>query len=74
MIEVSGMFGWVAAALLFAALAAWLKLGRSPGRQPTDGRAPRDDGEAENASRLLVIAAAASAVAAVLAMAGCMFG
>jgi hypothetical protein len=74
MIEISGMVGWVSAALLFAAIAAWLKLGRRPPRQPLNVRATRDDGRVEDASRLLVIAVACCAVAAVLAIAGWMFG
>jgi hypothetical protein len=73
MIEISGMFGWLSAALLFVAIAAWLKLGRRPRLERVSGRALRE-GEVENASRLLVIAVASCAVAAVLAMAGWMFG
>jgi hypothetical protein len=74
MIEISGMFGWVSAALLLAAIAAWLKLGRGPRRQPLNGRSTSDNGHVEDASRLLVIAVACCAVAAVLAIAGWMFG
>ena len=74
MIEFSGIFGWLAAAVLFAAIAAWVKLGRQPRLQRLNQRAPRDEGQIENASRLLVIAVSCCAVAAVIALAGWMFG
>jgi hypothetical protein len=74
MLNTSGMLGWLAAALLFAAVAAWLKLRRSPPPRRLDGSEATKTDEAENASRLLVIALAVSAAAAVLAIAGSIFG
>jgi hypothetical protein len=68
------MFGWLSAALLFAAIAAWLKLGRGPLLRRLNGRVPPEDGQVENAARLLVIAAGSCALAAILAVAGRMFG
>jgi hypothetical protein len=75
MLEVSGMFGWLAAALLFAAAAAWLKLGFSSLQaKRLDGRTPPESEDAENASRLLAIAFGVSACAAIVAITGTMFG
>ena len=69
------MLGWLSAALLFAAGAAWLKLGRGPLlSQGLDGRVPLKSEQLENASRLLVIAVGVSAVAALLGIVGWMFG
>ena len=74
MLNTSGMLGWLAAALLFAAIAAWLKLRRGPLLPRFNGRATLKTDEVESASRLLVIALAVSVVAAVLAIAGRVFG
>ena len=74
MLETSGFLGWLSAALLFAAVAAWLKLGRGPLLQMLNGIDPLKTGQVEGASRLLVIAVTLSAVAAGLAIAGSMFG
>jgi hypothetical protein len=74
MLETSGFLGWLSAALLFAAVAAWLKLGRGPLLQMLNGRDPLKTAQVEGASRLLVIAVTLSAVAAGLAIAGSMFG
>ena len=69
------MFGWVAAALLFAAAAAWLKLGlTSLQSKSLDGRTTPKSDNVENASRLLAIAFGVSACAAIVAIAGKMFG
>lgn len=68
------MLGWLAAALLFAAVAAWSKLRRSPLLQRLDGRATLKTDQVESASRLLLIALGVSAVAAIVAIAGWMFG
>jgi hypothetical protein len=74
MLEVSGMFGWLAAALLFAAATAWLKLGWSSLQSKRlDGRTTPKSDDAENASRLLAIAFGVSACAAMVAIAGVMF-
>jgi hypothetical protein len=70
MLETSGLLGWLSAALLFAAGAAWLKLGRGPILQRLNGRRPVETGQVENASRLLMVAVGLSAVAAVLALVG----
>ena len=73
MVEASVILGWLSAALLFAAIAAWLKLGQ--GSLPRlNGRATLKTGEVESASRLLWAALVLSAVAAILAIAGWMFG
>ena len=74
MLNTSSMLGWLAAALLFAAVAAWLKLRRGPRLPRTNGSEAVKTDEVENASRLLVIALAESVVAAVLAIAGSVFG
>ena len=74
MLETAGLLGWLSAALLFAAVAAWLKLGRGPLLQRLNGRATPDTGQIESASRLLVGAFGFSAVAALLAIVGWMFG
>ena len=74
MLEMSGFLGWLSAALLFAAGAAWLKLGRGPVLQRLNGRASLQSEHFEGASRLLMAAVGLSAVAAVLAVTGLMFG
>ena len=74
MLETSNMLGWLAAALLFAAVAAWLKLGRGSLLQRLNGRAALRADEVERASRLLVIALGVSVVAAIVAVTGSMFG
>jgi hypothetical protein len=74
MLETASLLGWLAATLLFAAFAAWLKLGRGPRLQTLDRRAGRNSQEVENASRLLLITLAVSSVAAVVAVVGLMFG
>lgn len=74
MVATSSMLGWLAAALLFAAVAAWLKLRRGPLQQRSNGRAMLKTDQVEKASRLLVIALGVSAVAAIVAVAGWMFG
>ena len=74
MLETSALLGWLSAALLFAAVAAWLKLGRGPVLQRLNGRGPLEKDQVENASRLLVIAVGLSAVAAILAVIGAFAG
>lgn len=74
MLEMSGSLGWLSAALLFAAGAAWLKLGRGPVLQRLNGRGTLKTEHFEGASRLLLAAVGLSAVAAVLAISGLMFG
>ena len=74
MLETAGFLGWFSAALLFAAVAAWLKLGRGPLFQWLNGRSALKSGQVESASRLLVVAVGISAVAAVLAITSLMFG
>lgn len=61
------------AALLFAAGAAWLKLGRGPRLRRLNGRGAVRPDQVESASRLLVIALGASVAAAAVAVAGWMF-
>ena len=74
MLETAGLLGWLSAALLFAAFAAWLKLRRGPRLQTLDRRAATHSEQVENASRLLVITLAVSFVAAVIAVAGWVTG
>ena len=74
MLESSSFFRWLSVALLFAAGAAWLKLGRGPLMRKVDGRSSADTQQIENASRLLAVAVGFSAVAAILAIAGSVFG
>lgn len=74
MLETAGQLGWLSAGVLFAAVAAWLKLGRGPLLRRLNGRSALETQQVESASRLLVVAVGLSAVAAVLAIAGQMFG
>lgn len=70
MTDTSGQLAALAAALLFAALAAWLKLTGGVSLRRLDGRTARDIEDVENASRLLAIAFGVSVVAAILAIVG----
>ena len=74
MLESAGFLGWLAGALLFAAVAAWLKLGRRPTLQRLDGRTALNNQQIERASRLLLVAVGLSAIAAGLALVALMFG
>ena len=74
MVEGSSMLGLLAGALLFAAVAAWFKLRRGRLLPGSNGDATARTADLESASRLLLIALAVSLVAAVLALAGLMFG
>jgi uncharacterized membrane protein len=74
MLDSASFLGWISGALLFAAVAAWLKLGRRPMLQRLDRRSDSNNQQVEQASRLLLIAVGLSAVAAVLAIAALMFG
>ena len=69
MLEVARVVGFFAAILLLMAVAAWIKLFSGPELRRLDGSAAQA-GNAEIASRLLVLSAALSAVAAALAVAG----
>jgi hypothetical protein len=73
MTETSGLLAALSAALLFASLAAWLKLTGRVFPQRSDGRPAEQGQEVENASRLLALAVGASALAAILALVGLMF-
>lgn len=70
MVETARLLGALAAMLLVAAVAVWVRLFRGPQLQSLDGSAARKAGNAEAASQLLVLAAVLSAVAAFLAVAG----
>ena len=70
MIEAAEILGGIAAAVLIVAVAAWLKLLRGPELQRLDGKIESSLRPTETASRLLVLAAALSAVAAFLACVG----
>ena len=74
MVDAGSLLGWLAAALLFAALAAWAKLGPRPRPQTLDRRAASNSQEVENASRLLLITFVVSSAAAIVAVAGMLFG
>jgi hypothetical protein len=69
-VEVARVLGFLAAISLVAAVAAWMKPFRGPQLQRLDGRAPPDVSDLEIASLLLLLAAALSAVAAILAVMG----
>ncbi len=74
MAEMAPILGWLAAAVLFAAGAAWLKMGRRPLLRKLNGNDGIERGQqVENASRLLFIAGGTSAVAAIVAIFGLMF-
>jgi hypothetical protein len=73
MTETSGLLAALSAALLFAALGAWLKVTGRVLPQRLDGRPTQRGQEVENASRLLALAFGVSAVAAVLGLIGLMF-
>lgn len=68
MTETSGLLAALSAALLFASLAAWLKLTGRVFPQRLDGRPAERGQEVENASRLLALALGVSAIAAVLGL------
>ena len=74
MLESASFLGWISGALLFAAGAAWLKLGRRPMLQRLGGRSDLNNQRVERASQLLLTAVGLSAVAAALAIAALMFG
>ncbi len=74
MLEVAGYLGWISAAVLFAAVTAWLKLGRGPLLKRLNGRQTLNTEHVESASRVLVAAVGLSAVAALLALASIIFG
>lgn len=71
MSEVSGALGWVAVALMFAALAAWLSFRSRPALQPLS-RLVQAKAGGRGAAALLLTAMAVAAVAAVLAVGGWM--
>jgi hypothetical protein len=74
MLEASGALGWFSAALLFAAVTAWVKLGPGPMLQKLDGSKTFNTNKIESASRLLFIALGVSLVAAIVAVVGWIFG
>jgi hypothetical protein len=74
MVETSALLAWLAAALLVAAAAFWLKPVRGLLLQRLNGRTRLKAEQVESASRLLMGAVCLSAVAALLAVAGWMFG
>ena len=70
MLELGQIVGFIAAAFLIAAVAAWAKLGRRPALQRIRGRSRANSAPAEFASQLLLAALGLSIVAALLAVAG----
>ena len=74
MLELSTLLAWLSAALLLAAGAAFFKLRQSPVLQRLTGRPRLKFDQIEGAYRLLFAAVGLSAVAAVLAISGFMFG
>jgi hypothetical protein len=69
-IDASRILGFFSVVLLAVAIASWLKLWRRPGLARLDSARAPILAEGEFASRLLVLAASLSAVAALLAIAG----
>lgn len=70
MIEASRILGFASVALLALAIVAWAKLWRRPAFARLDQAKGRKREEGEFASRLLMLAAGSSAVAAIVAIAG----
>lgn len=74
MVETSALLAWLSAALLFAAAASWFKPVRGLLLQRLNGRATLRAERVESTSRLLLGAVCLSAVAALMAIAGWLFG
>ncbi len=74
MLEAARILALFSAVALFAGIMGWLKLFRHPALQRLDGRPEQAPRRAEAASQLLLLAVGMSAVAAVLAVAGWIFG
>ena len=70
MIEASRILGFASVALLALAIAAWWKLWRAPALARLDGLKESKLAQGEVASRLLVLAAGFSVVAALVAIVG----
>lgn len=70
MIETSRILGFASVALLTIAIAAWLKIWRRPALARLNGTTTPNLAGGEFASRLLVLAAGLSAVAALVAITG----
>jgi hypothetical protein len=70
MLEAARILGWLAAALLVAAVAAWVPLLSGPALRRLDGGTEPDVARTELASRALIFAFGLSALAAALAIAG----
>jgi hypothetical protein len=74
MIEAANILAVLAAVLLLIAVMAWVKLLRRPLQQRADGGTEMDLEQGEVASELLVWAVGLSIAAALLALAGLIFG
>jgi hypothetical protein len=74
MVEAGNVLGVLAAVLLLIAGAAWIKVIRSPLLQRMDGSTEMDSAQGELASELLLWAVGMSTAAAILAIAGWIFG
>ena len=70
MIEASRILGFASVALLAIAIATWLKIWRRPALARLDRARTPNLAQGEFASRLLILAAGLSAVAALVAIAG----
>jgi hypothetical protein len=70
MLEAARILGCLAAALLIAAIAAWVPLLGGPRLRRLDGGTESDVARTELASRALILAFGLSALAAVLAIGG----
>ena len=70
MIEASRILGFASVALLALAIVAWSNLWRRPAFARLDQAKGKKRAEGEFASRLLMLAAGSSAVAALVAIAG----
>lgn len=69
MLEAARIIGGFSAALLIAAIAAWVKVFRGPKLRRLDGGTAPDVAKGEIASQLLALSVGLSAVAAILAIA-----
>ena len=74
MVEAGNVLGVLAAVLLLIAGVAWIKVIRSPLLQRMDGSTEMDSAQGELASELLLWAMGLSTAAAILAIAGWIFG
>ena len=70
MLDATRVLAGISGVLLLTAVAAWLKLGRTPLFRRIDGRSQLDSASGEVAAKLLVAALVGSLLAAFLAVIG----